>query len=247
MTFDRHAQHPYNYTQPYQEQQQQQQQQHHHQPPPQQQQQAYPPQDLQQQQQQQQQSYLGTPLPWPPSTGSGLVGADMSYGQAMSQPPPPVPGAPATALSLPLPPSSAAGAPGAIPPVITSSAGASAVAAPQPSSTTGASSTSGMQAQVKTDSDVQDPTKQYHPEWGVLREQDFHPLALKHQRDLENAFQNGKTIEDFYFWQANLGGYCMADMNQNIVVSSEGVFMLVRRMVEGAPHPGRKKKKRGMG
>lgn len=34
----------------------------------------------------------------------------------------------------------------------------------------------------------------------------------------------------------------------DIVVSSEGTFPLVRRMVEGAPHPGRRtKKKNGMG
>ncbi|KAI9314273.1 hypothetical protein BX666DRAFT_1814133, partial [Dichotomocladium elegans] len=89
--------------------------------------------------------------------------------------------------------------------------------------------------------------KEYHPEWGVMRDQDFHQLAQKHQRDLETHYQSGTPIPDFYFWQANLGGYCMADMIQNIVVSSEGIFVLVRRMVEGAPHPGRKKKKRGMG
>ncbi|KAI7861104.1 hypothetical protein BDC45DRAFT_430353 [Circinella umbellata] len=88
-----------------------------------------------------------------------------------------------------------------------------------------------------------DPTKQYHSEWGVMKEQDFHPLTLKHQRDLENLYQTGNRIPDFYFWQANLGGYCMADMIQNIVVSSEGVFVLVRRIVEGAAHPGRRKKK----
>lgn len=59
-----------------------------------------------------------------------------------------------------------------------------------------------------------DPTKQYHPEWGVIKEQDFHPLTLKHQRDLENIFASGSAMADFYFWQANLGGYCMADMIQ---------------------------------
>ncbi|KAI8149995.1 hypothetical protein BJV82DRAFT_504258 [Fennellomyces sp. T-0311] len=88
-----------------------------------------------------------------------------------------------------------------------------------------------------------DPSRQYHAEWGVMKEQDFHPLTLKHQRDLENLYQTGSCIPDFYFWQANLGGYCMADMVQNIVVSSEGVFVLVRRIVEGAAHPGRRKKK----
>jgi hypothetical protein len=92
-----------------------------------------------------------------------------------------------------------------------------------------------------------DPTKQYHPEWGVIKEQDFHPLTLKHQRDLENIFASGSAMADFYFWQANLGGYCMADMLQGIVVSSEGAFVLERRIVEGAPHPGRRKKKRGLG
>jgi hypothetical protein len=59
-----------------------------------------------------------------------------------------------------------------------------------------------------------DPTKQYHPEWGVIKDQDFHPLTLKHQRDLENSYTTGSAIADFYFWQANLGGYCMADMVQ---------------------------------
>ncbi|KAI8076650.1 uncharacterized protein B0P05DRAFT_545333 [Gilbertella persicaria] len=94
---------------------------------------------------------------------------------------------------------------------------------------------------------VLDPTKQYHPEWGVIKEQDFHPLTLKHQRDLENLYSAGSAITDFYFWQANLGGYCMADMAQGIVVSSEGAFVLERKIVEGAPHPGRRKKKRGLG
>lgn len=60
-----------------------------------------------------------------------------------------------------------------------------------------------------------DPNKQYHAEWGVMKEQDFHPLTLKHQRDLENHYQTGNVIADFYFWQANLGGYCMADMVQS--------------------------------
>ena len=59
-----------------------------------------------------------------------------------------------------------------------------------------------------------DPSKQYHPEWGVIKDQDFHPLTLKHQRDLENLYVAGTAIADFYFWQANLGGYCMADMAQ---------------------------------
>ncbi|GAA5810504.1 hypothetical protein MFLAVUS_003926 [Mucor flavus] len=94
---------------------------------------------------------------------------------------------------------------------------------------------------------ILNPSKQYHPEWGVIKDQDFHPLTLKHQRDLENLYQTGSAIPDFYFWQANLGGYCMADMVQGIVVSSEGAFVLERKIVEGAPHPGRRKKKRGLG
>ncbi|KAI9351920.1 hypothetical protein BD770DRAFT_393618 [Pilaira anomala] len=94
-----------------------------------------------------------------------------------------------------------------------------------------------QQQQIKQD-------KPTHPEWGVMKEQDFHPLTLKHQRDLEILHQSGNAIVDFYFWQANLGGYCMADMIQNLVVSSDGAFVLVRRIVEGAPHPGRRKKKR---
>lgn len=61
---------------------------------------------------------------------------------------------------------------------------------------------------------ILDSTKQYHPEWGVIKDQDFHPLTLKHQRDLENLYATGSAIADFYFWQANLGGYCMADMVQ---------------------------------
>lgn len=35
---------------------------------------------------------------------------------------------------------------------------------------------------------------------------------------------------------------CLLDLI-DIVVSSEGVFVLVRRIVEGAAHPGRRKKK----
>ena len=54
-----------------------------------------------------------------------------------------------------------------------------------------------------------------HPEWGVMKEQEFRPLTLKHQKDLENLHQTGNFIKDFYFWQANLGGYCMADMIQS--------------------------------
>ncbi|KAI8078036.1 uncharacterized protein B0P05DRAFT_543871 [Gilbertella persicaria] len=90
----------------------------------------------------------------------------------------------------------------------------------------------------------QRPEKITHPEWGVMKEQDFRPLTLKHQRDLENLHQAGNFIKDFYFWQANLGGYCMADMIQNVVISSEGAFVLVRKIVDGAPHPGRRKKKK---
>ncbi|KAG2225037.1 hypothetical protein INT45_003237 [Circinella minor] len=218
MTFDRHAQHPYNYGQPYQPSQQQQTTQHPQQPP------YSPPQD-QQQQQQQQQPYLGAPLPWPPpSSGSGLVGTDINtYGQLIP--------------SISSPTATTA----------TTSTPTTNNTIPGTSSSTTTTCNTQQQEQIEvTKSTQEDPNKQYHPEWGVLREQDFHPLALKHQRDLENHFQNGTRIADFYFWQANLGGYCMADMNQNIVVSSEGVFVLVRRMVEGAPHPGRKKKKRGM-
>ncbi|EIE87929.1 hypothetical protein RO3G_12640 [Rhizopus delemar RA 99-880] len=84
-----------------------------------------------------------------------------------------------------------------------------------------------------------------HPEWGILKEEEFLPLTHKHQNDLEDLHRNGQSISDFYFWQANLGGYCMADMVQTeVLVSSEGAFPLVRRIVDGAPHPGRKKKKR---
>ncbi|KAI8368755.1 hypothetical protein BD560DRAFT_398609 [Blakeslea trispora] len=92
-----------------------------------------------------------------------------------------------------------------------------------------------------------EPGKQYHPEWGVIKDYEFHPLTLKHQRDLEILYSNGSAITDFYFWQANLGGYCMADMVQGTIVSSEGPFVLERKMVEGAPHPGRRKKKHGLG
>ncbi|CEG63829.1 hypothetical protein RMATCC62417_00910 [Rhizopus microsporus] len=83
-----------------------------------------------------------------------------------------------------------------------------------------------------------------HPEWGVMKEEEFRPLTHKHQNDLEDLHRNGQFIQDFYFWQANLGGYCMADMVQKVLVSSEGAFPLVRRIVDGAPHPGRRRKKR---
>jgi hypothetical protein len=63
-----------------------------------------------------------------------------------------------------------------------------------------------------------DTDKQTHPEWGVMKDQEFHPLTLKHQRDLENLHQAGNLITDFYFWQANLGGYCMADMIQSKLI-----------------------------
>lgn len=63
--------------------------------------------------------------------------------------------------------------------------------------------------------DQQQTEKPTHPEWGVMKEQDFHPLTLKHQRDLEILHQSGSFITDFYFWQANLGGYCMANMVQS--------------------------------
>ena len=61
---------------------------------------------------------------------------------------------------------------------------------------------------------ILDPTKQYHPEWGVIKDGDFHALTHKHQHDLEGHYQTNDPISDFYFWQANLGGYCMADMIQ---------------------------------
>ncbi|ORZ25262.1 hypothetical protein BCR42DRAFT_399736 [Absidia repens] len=114
-----------------------------------------------------------------------------------------------------------------------SSSSSTSSSPPPPSSTTNAAASSPV-----------DLSKPYHSEWGVMKEQDFHPLTLKHQRDLENIHTTGNVIADFYFWQANLGGYCMADMVQNIVLSSEGAFPLIRRIVEGAPHPGRRKKKR---
>ena len=188
MTFDRHAQHPYNYAQPYQPSQHQQQPQHPQQSP------YSPPQD--QQQQQQQQPYLGAPLPWPPPpSGSGLVSTDMAtYGQ-------PIP-------SISSPTESTAA---------TSISASNTTTNPTSGTSSSTTTTSNTQQQQQTEikPTQQDPSKQYHPEWGVLREQDFHPLALKHQRDLENHFQNGTRIADFYFWQANLGGYCMADMNQS--------------------------------
>lgn len=72
-----------------------------------------------------------------------------------------------------------------------------------------------QQAQNNTSVVNENNDKPTHPEWGVMKEQDFHPLTLKHQRDLENLHQSGSLIADFYFWQANLGGYCMADMIQS--------------------------------
>lgn len=84
----------------------------------------------------------------------------------------------------------------------------------------GSMSSSGHQQQGDTITPEQqqqplDPNKEYHAEWGVMRDQEFHQLALKHQRDLESHHSNGSSISDFYFWQANLGGYCMADMHQS--------------------------------
>ncbi|KAI7870332.1 hypothetical protein BDF14DRAFT_1721047 [Spinellus fusiger] len=90
-------------------------------------------------------------------------------------------------------------------------------------------------------------SKPSHPEWGVMKDQEFHPLTLKHQRDLENLYETKAYIRDFHFWQANLGGYCMADMVLKTVKSLEGDLELKRRVVQGEPHPGRRKKKRGMG
>ncbi|KAI8994495.1 hypothetical protein BDB01DRAFT_714647 [Pilobolus umbonatus] len=81
-----------------------------------------------------------------------------------------------------------------------------------------------------------------HAQWGVIKDDEFHALTLKHQRDLEILHEAGTFITDFYFWQANLGGYCMADMTHNMVVSPDTVYVLVRKIVEGAPHPGRRKK-----
>jgi hypothetical protein len=63
-----------------------------------------------------------------------------------------------------------------------------------------------------------DPSKEYHAEWGVIRDENFHPLTLKHQRDFENLFNERTAIQDFYFWQANLGGYCLADMIQGMYI-----------------------------
>ncbi|KAG2180213.1 hypothetical protein INT43_004002 [Umbelopsis isabellina] len=103
------------------------------------------------------------------------------------------------------------------------------------------------QSNSATTMNMNDLNKPCHPEWGVMREQAFHPLAFKHQRDLETHWEKGEVIPDFYFWQASLGGYCMADMTQNVVLSTEGTFVLVRRIVDGAAHPGRRKKKGGMG
>jgi hypothetical protein len=71
------------------------------------------------------------------------------------------------------------------------------------------------QSNSATTMNMNDLNKPCHPEWGVMREQAFHPLAFKHQRDLENHWENGQVISDFYFWQASLGGYCMADMTQS--------------------------------
>lgn len=78
------------------------------------------------------------------------------------------------------------------------------------------SNASGLAA-VWTEDHQKKPEKLTHPEWGVMKEQDFHPLTLKHQRDLEILHQSGNSIVDFYFWQANLGGYCMANMVQSKV------------------------------
>ncbi|CAO3654009.1 unnamed protein product [Mucor hiemalis] len=72
-----------------------------------------------------------------------------------------------------------------------------------------------QQQQQQQQQPVQNDDKLTHPEWGVMKEQDFHPLTLKHQVDLENSHQSGNLITDFYFWQANLGGYCMANMAQS--------------------------------
>lgn len=74
---------------------------------------------------------------------------------------------------------------------------------------------------------VLDPTKQYHPEWGVIKDGDFHALTLKHQRDLENLFQANNPIADFYFWQANLGGYCMANMIEGTTKQTKTCFLFM--------------------
>lgn len=73
----------------------------------------------------------------------------------------------------------------------------------------------GMATVWSEDQQQTENNKPTHPEWGVMKEQDFHPLTLKHQRDLEILHQSGSFITDFYFWQANLGGYCMANMVQS--------------------------------
>ncbi|KAI8060199.1 hypothetical protein BC940DRAFT_312456 [Gongronella butleri] len=112
-------------------------------------------------------------------------------------------------------------------------------------SSTGASATNKSDASASNGTVTAAPGgKVTHPEWGVMKDHEFHPLAHKHQRDLENLYQTNAVLNDFYFWQANLGGYCMADMVQNVVVSSDQVFVLMRKIVDGAPHPGRRKKKK---
>lgn len=73
---------------------------------------------------------------------------------------------------------------------------------------------------------ILDPTKQYHPEWGVIKDGDFHALTLKHQRDLENHYQTNDPIADFYFWQANLGGYCMANMVEGNIKRTRFILSL---------------------
>lgn len=75
-----------------------------------------------------------------------------------------------------------------------------------------------IQQNTSSSDDNSSSNKPTHPEWGVMKEQDFHPLTLKHQVDLENSHQSGTLISDFYFWQANLGGYCMANMIQSKVL-----------------------------
>lgn len=90
------------------------------------------------------------------------------------------------------------------------------------STTTSSSTTTTTNAAASPPVDMSKP---YHSEWGVMKEQDFHPLTLKHQRDLENIYNTGNAIADFYFWQANLGGYCMADMVQS-KLQKEGHVMV---------------------
>ncbi|KAI9013427.1 hypothetical protein CLU79DRAFT_708752 [Phycomyces nitens] len=119
----------------------------------------------------------------------------------------------------------------------------SSVSSSTSSITTTTATTTSTSTSTTAGPSIQNSAKPYHPEWGVMKDQDFHPLTHKHQRDLETLYQSGAPIPDFYFWQANLGGYCMANMLQNIVVWPEGIYALERRIVEGAPHPGRKKKK----